>query len=673
MQLDDTNSGMGALATAQPDAQPTAPAQAQPADTSAGVATMQNPSGAQPADFGRNPLMAYKMIGSGALRLGQATKNLGSKIASALDTTPINGQPGSWARSVVAAGQKAMAGLGDVDTAPTQEGGGAAFLEGMARTSANARERQQKEQQTKFSQDIESQKLQLEKDRTSAEVAMNQMNMYHTQMMIHQMGEKSILDDINQDTPEFNHLLSQGAEKVAGLQNVSGAQLMKAGYNPDKPDQSLLGQQYQIFHTGRRVVGKDKEGNDQHESTYSVVKLPDTITLSKDQAKHYSDNANDGNTYVEGQKVPWLAYQTLDTRANSNAATKLAWQENANKLLGAQDASKVHDLVIDSQFQDAMKTAITQATLKGRQETGYAIADPEDVYDNLIKNPAVKGNEAYLKQALIDSLGGKDVYDHMSTKYEDAMKDHLGAERFNQLQDRQDKNQQATAYNQALQLIRTSVQSRNALSMPTRRIDAANQASRLMADSYNPATKQFDVNSMNYNELAASVAQLLTAGNVATQEQINGIKADTAYGRLQQMSQFWSGAPKNAAPQQLLQFIQRTIDREADEAEKTRMADWNGFIVPQIQDHPVLSEQNKQKLLTDLTGSGLRPYESIADRIKGKDGKTSPSGLPDGVPNGSGIVPSNQGPYWVKADGTPIRKATDQENSQWGVKAPVRQ
>ncbi len=131
---------------------------------------------------------------------------------------------------------------------------------------------------------------------------------------------------------------------------------------------------------------------------------------------------------------------------------------------------------------------------------------------------------------------------------------------------RQDKNiKTAETY-----LVNASKSKNTAIGFQNSKVDAALHARKLISDSYDPATGNYNVTQVPYAELAESVGALLS-GNTGTSEgRVNSLKQRTAKGDLNGAISYFTGKPSNATSQEAIKQLVHIIDRQGELSEELR-------------------------------------------------------------------------------------------------------
>ena len=133
------------------------------------------------------------------------------------------------------------------------------------------------------------------------------------------------------------------------------------------------------------------------------------------------------------------------------------------------------------------------------------------------------------------------------------------------------------------------------LGVQNSKVSSAIHAQSLIDQATDPKTGNINLSSQQYQELASSVANLLSGGNAGTDSQINGLLAGTLQGTVNNVISYISGDPQNATTQANLKRLVQTVERQGATAEQLRDAALqNQAIVPAGMD-PARAKQAREQ------------------------------------------------------------------------------
>jgi hypothetical protein len=304
----------------------------------------------------------------------------GVNDAAGATPAPVQATPGNWARQILAGAVHALGTAG-----PGLQNAAADIANAKVEPNSGIFGGLVAQQAAKANRQVEQQKAQTEQDKAKAEIAAtNVQRMYH-QTVLHQLSDEINQKDIAYGKSQLDsmttHLTSLGlkpADVVA--KDLIESQLTKAinDKNWDPTTETY-------YPTGSiEVPGKkDEAGNPLLQKTYTIVKVPATQTLTKDQVDRI-------NKFVPGVKFD------PENPPSMAGSTALNLMEQAHTAETVQDQ---RDHQLSQADADTLKEMDTKTAIAAR-----------DADSRLAKNTE------YMK-ALSQAKGNlQGVYEYLQTK-----------------------------------------------------------------------------------------------------------------------------------------------------------------------------------------------------------------------------------------------------------------
>jgi hypothetical protein len=269
-----------------------------------------------------------------------APGSFGSKLARALDKTPLTLQPdgkpepGSWARSIIGGAQTALAGLGDASTKP---GGGA--LSGIVETiqNHNARIQNQKElQDKKTQQEFENKQSQ---NRNDVLNAYTQAQTVALQRSASRLDEEAMDKHVAAGKAATDAFRAHHAVIGEGVTEDQMLPEFKPGgkYDPSK----VIG-----YQTGMTQV--ERNGKLVSEPTYTIFQRQGgPVTVTADAAKllsQYSGSPVPEGTQLDGDTFDHMMTSASAAQATANLLKKQNREEDLAQLSETQTKQHAADL-----------------------------------------------------------------------------------------------------------------------------------------------------------------------------------------------------------------------------------------------------------------------------------------------------------------------------------------
>lgn len=163
------------------------------------------------------------------------------------------------------------------------------------------------------------------------------------------------------------------------------------------------------------------------------------------------------------------------------------------------------------------------------------------------------------------------------------------------------------------------------------KVSSAIHAQSLIDQATDPSTGNINLSSSQYQELASSVANLLSGGNSGTDSQISGLMAPTLQGSVNKIISYVSGDPQNATTQANLKLLAQTIQRQGETAQQLRDADLDEqAIIPSGMDPARALQDKSQASFPSFTSystggpAGTNPFAAKAPAGAGSTSSTDP-------------------------------------------------
>ncbi len=225
-----------------------------------------------------------------------------------------------------------------LDAAGHRNGGA---LGGAANVAAAQTARQNAEQKTQFDQSQEGQKLELEKQRTGAQVALSNSQQLHTEALTHQLGDEALDKGIASGKAALDVLSKAPSPATAEAKGIDSDEihqmLVDGRFNPSTQTAYL---------TGKKVIPgvEDANGNPRYRGTYDIVTLPAAVNVTNQQQA--DELLGPGKVSVSEDRpfvIPGAQYNALVQQANDRKMATEAAQKAADEVAIAtgQRAEKV--------------------------------------------------------------------------------------------------------------------------------------------------------------------------------------------------------------------------------------------------------------------------------------------------------------------------------------------
>lgn len=506
----------------------------------------------------------------------------GRQIWRKMDDYPLNGQPGSFARSVLASAQQVLSGFGDVSTKPTEQTSPAGgFLEGLAETMANRNTRVEKQKQQEFENQRALATEQRESAESSARISMNNMQVRNMESEIHQRGETARLSNIERDkalkvmfdaehaVPEFH-----GTAEQALAKGLDFGKAMKVAVGSEDSGQ------------------KNKDGSPALTTVYDIYEHDQPVKLTKSLTNMFNDyqatqSGKEGaKPFTEGQSLPFDQMHTMYTQARALQEADATAAEFVKKTLGDKAVADIQKTAADPDFIAAFHEYMSRAGNEGQENPDHVLAqmlsdvtpgvNPKTGAPIPPKRPdlAAKFGKAPLTEAFQDRYGGavmyKDAIDNREKLRERELEERAIKDRLAENDIDSPKQQTLMAKDYGAKVAANTRTRAGDINPLDQTIIGANKVAGVARQMLDPKTGRYNLNPGQWNELVVGLARLISPAQMADVHTIEQLRQRSLTTDLGQIKQYLTSNPAAGQSQSLIKLALASIDREAQIATKTR-------------------------------------------------------------------------------------------------------
>jgi hypothetical protein len=316
------------------------------------------PQPAQPA----SPSGAWQtaLTGSFSDKLGMAMQVMGSHPAAGA----ILDSPGGFSKMILAAATDALAPanpapqisngqriVNGVESffAPLAQFSGSPIAGAGKVAAADIAERENARQQ-QLKEQTEQSREQRERLQTAMAVASSNSQMLHSQFLLHKAGVDEMNSNIADSNKAVETLKSQHSPGIIIGENLTSDDLKRGiDAHTQNPQSGYDMSTMTPYLTGKQQVGEDENGNPRYRGVYTLVQLPESVSLTDaDEIKSLfpdkglEKGVDASHPLVIGGEQYNLAFQRRETAQAATAATQKAANDAA--LSAGEQAEKIESM-----------------------------------------------------------------------------------------------------------------------------------------------------------------------------------------------------------------------------------------------------------------------------------------------------------------------------------------